>query len=93
MTDRNPRQYYSEDQIANFVLELIAGRRKWVEEIAKEGLKPEILAAAERSFAIEKSLKGKSSVSVPGAPGEKEIVYVSEEPLTRPKRPGLWRWR
>ena len=93
LTDWDPRKFYSDDQIANFVLELIAGRRKWVEEIAKEGLKPEILAAAERSFAIEGSLKSKSSVCVPGGPGEKEIVYVSEEPLTRPKRPGLWRWR
>jgi len=93
LTDWEPRKFYSDDQIANFVLELIAGRRKWVEEIAKEGLKPEILAAAERSFAMEKSLKNKTSISVPGGPGEKEIVYVSEEPLTRPKRPGLWRWK
>jgi phosphoenolpyruvate carboxykinase (ATP) len=88
----DPKKFYSDEQIANFVLELIAGRRKWVEEIAKEGLKPEIVQAAERSFAVERNFKGKS-VAVPGIPGEKEIVYVSEEPVSRPRKPGIWRWR
>ncbi|OGF64871.1 MAG: hypothetical protein A2Y62_13155 [Candidatus Fischerbacteria bacterium RBG_13_37_8] len=92
LTEWDAKKFYSDEQIAQYVVELVKGRRVWTEEIAKEGLKPEIIQAAERAFAIEK-IGGKSMISIPGMPGEKEIIYVSEEPVKRPRRPGLWRWR
>jgi phosphoenolpyruvate carboxykinase (ATP) len=91
MTEWNVKKFYSDEQIANYIVELVKGRREWTEEIAAEGLKKEIIDAAERAFAIEK-IAAKKMISVPEMPS-KEIIYVSEEPLKRPRRPSLWRWR
>lgn len=84
LSEYDLKNYYSEEKIKFYVKELVEGRRKWVEEIAKEGLKPEILQAAERSFQIAKDIDIEK---------KKEVVYLSEEPVSRPKRPGVWRWR
>ncbi len=84
LTEYNLRNYYSEEQINFYLKELIEGRKKWVEEIAKEGLKPEIIKAAERSFDILKGLDYEK---------KREVVFSTEETTSRPKRPGVWRWR
>ncbi|MCD6377103.1 MAG: phosphoenolpyruvate carboxykinase (ATP) [Caldisericaceae bacterium] len=89
------RRFYSEEQINQYFKELIEGRKKFTEEIASEGLKPEIVRAAERAFMIEQKI-APTKVSVPDA--FKEKVAVREEISTgvssmRPRRPGIWRWR
>lgn len=84
LTEYDLKNYYSEEKIRFYVKELVEGRKKWVEEIAKEGLKEEILQAAERSFAIAKDIDFEK---------KKEVIILSEEPVSRPKRPGVWRWR
>lgn len=84
LDEYNLKNYYSEEQIKFYLKELVEGRRKWVEEIAKEGLKTEILQAAERSFSILKSIDFEK---------KKEVAILSDEPTLRPKRPGVWRWR
>lgn len=84
LDEYNLKNYYSEEQIKFYLKELVDGRKKWVEEISKEGLKNEILQAAERSFSILKDI---------GFEKKKEVVYLSDEPVSRPKRPGVWRWK
>lgn len=84
LDEYNLKNYYSEEQIKSYLKELVEGRKKWVEEISKEGLKTEILQAAERSFSILKSIDFEK---------KKEVVYLSDEPVSRPKRPGVWRWK
>ncbi|RCK72399.1 MAG: phosphoenolpyruvate carboxykinase [Ignavibacteriae bacterium] len=85
-------KFYNEEQIGNYIRDLVDGRRKWTEEIASEGLKQEIINAAEKAFAIERTY-GKKYVYVPSAYGEREVVVESEEQFTRPRKPGSWRWR
>ncbi len=91
LSEWDVKKFYSDEQIANYIVELVKGRREWTEEIAAEGLKKEIINAAEKAFEIEK-IASKKIISVPGLPG-KEVIYASEEPIKRPRRPGLWRWR
>lgn len=47
-----PEEYYSQEQINAYLRDLVDGRRKFTERVAEEGLMPEILRAAEESFAI-----------------------------------------
>lgn len=42
--------YYSEEEIEDYLEDLVEGRRQHTEEIASEGLDPEIVRMAERSF-------------------------------------------
>lgn len=90
------RRLYSQEQIQTYVADLVAGRREFTEEIASEGLRQEILYAAERSFRIDKSGK-KSQVILPGEEEreseqeEKPAILVRSK--TRPKRERFWRGR
>ncbi len=89
------RRFYSEEQINNYLRELIEGRRKFTEEIAAEGLKPEILRAAEKAFRIEQALQG-TKVFVPETPFARQSpteAAPGASGLTRPRRPSPWRWR
>ncbi len=89
------RRFYSEEQINQYLRELIEGRRKFTEEIAAEGLKPEILRAAEKAFRIEQTI-AKPVISVPTGIGQKEGKKITWQPAAaavRPRRPGSWRWR
>ena len=54
-----PEKYYSQDQIDNYLRDLVNGRRKFTEKVAEEGLMPEIIKAAEKSYSIapEKTTK------------------------------------
>ncbi len=92
LSQYDPRKLYSDDQIKAFIEDLVEGRRKFTEEVAREGLKQEILDAAERSFSI--SSKGKSFVSFATKrrefPSEKDLE--AHEPLRRPPRRPGWRY-
>jgi len=46
----DPKRFYSEEQILGYIRDLVEGRRRFTEEIAREGLDPKILEFAERSF-------------------------------------------
>ncbi|HZX11262.1 MAG TPA: phosphoenolpyruvate carboxykinase (ATP), partial [Acidobacteriota bacterium] len=49
----DPKKYYSEQEIQQYIHKLVQGRRKFTEEVAEEGLRDEVLWAAERSFRID----------------------------------------
>jgi len=93
LTDWDPRKFYSDDQITNFVLELNRRPAEWVEEIAKEGLKPEIPGRRRAVVCHREEPQEPRPRLRPGWPGEKEIVYVSERAADRPQASGLWRWK
>ncbi|MDH7516417.1 MAG: phosphoenolpyruvate carboxykinase (ATP) [Bacteroidota bacterium] len=50
MDNWDVRRLYTTEQIEYYIDDLIRGRRAFMEEVAEEGLRPEIIAAAERSF-------------------------------------------
>jgi phosphoenolpyruvate carboxykinase (ATP) len=84
----NPKSLYSQDQIDNYLKDLVKGRRKFTEEISREGLNPEILKYAERSFRISPEIKEEKSFSVstyvPDVKDKHAPYYW--EPKSRPKR-------
>ena len=96
LDDWDIQRFYSEEQIQDYIMDLVEGRKKYTEEIASEGLRQEILYAAERSFRIDKSSK-RTKVFVPG---KEEQELEREEPSalltrskTRPRRDRFWRGR
>ena len=48
----DPRKLYPAEEVKRYLADLVKGRIKFTEEIALEGLKPEIARAAEKSFGI-----------------------------------------
>ncbi len=90
------RRFYSEEQIQGYIKDLVEGRRKFTEEIAEEGLRQEVLYAAERSFQIDRSEK-KARISVPETPEREQEVHEKPvfhtESKTRPRRERIWRGR
>jgi phosphoenolpyruvate carboxykinase (ATP) len=95
LDDWDVKKFYGEEQIESYVRDLVDGRRAYTEEIAREGLRDEILYAAERSYRIDKSA-GKSRMAVPE---ELEPSDVPPEPAfpsdfkSRPRRDGFRRSR
>ena len=104
----DPAMFYSQEQIDMYLDRIVEGRRKFTEEINREGLNPEILQNAEKSFRIQP--KKKTTVAVPdGVPNENEKMgEKGEEPeeieenipvipdwetKSRPKRAILGRYR
>ncbi len=86
------RKFYSEEQIHFYIKDLVEGRRRFTEEIASEGLKQEVLYAAERSFRIDKSAeKAKVSVSPAAAEKAEERPFYFWESKSRPRRGSFWR--
>ncbi len=90
------QRFYSEEQIQGYIKNLVDGRKKHTEEIAAEGLRQEILYAAERSFRIDKSGK-RAQISVPGEEKQKQEeedrpVFITSS-KTRPRRDRFWRGR
>ncbi len=74
------RRYYSDEQIDAYIKDLVDGRREFTEEIAREGLRNEVLAAADRSFRIGRS-----------GPTSTWSVSVPKEFKSRPRRHGFRR--
>ena len=86
------RKYYSDEKIGEYIADLVEGRKVYTEEIASEGLRDEILYAAERSYRIDKS--GRSTqVFVPDAPEAGAKIPEIPEFKSRPRRGGFWRSR
>lgn len=98
MDEWDVHKLYTNEQIDALIKDIIQGRRAFLEEIAKEGLRPEIVAAAERSFramgdtTVRKTGGSMVSMHSPSAP-EPRVVVKHDEPVSRPRKPGVWRWR
>ncbi len=86
------RNFYSEEQIQHYIKDLVAGRRKFTEEVSSEGLREEILYATERSFRIDKSEKEERE-AVPESPAAEEKPVIIRESKSRPRRERFWRSR
>jgi phosphoenolpyruvate carboxykinase (ATP) len=97
----NAKNFYSEEQMEELIYDLFEGRKQFTGEIAEEGLKPEVLKAAEESFKLIKGRRPK----VKGVPTETTETAEAEElegelaaplPLeskSRPRRPNRGRYR
>ena len=83
--------YYTPDQIQDYIANLLEGRQTYTEEIAAEGLRDEVLYAAERSFRIAGQPK-KRHDSDPGSHEAEESPDFLEF-KSRPRRERLWRNR
>jgi len=93
LDDWNPRGFYNEEQIEAYVHDLVEGRRKFTEEIIEEGLRDEVIHAAERSYRIDRSGK-RSTTVVPGKPvPESPRPESPREFKARPRRSGFTRRR
>jgi phosphoenolpyruvate carboxykinase (ATP) len=98
------RKLYSNEQIQNYIKELVQGRREFTEEITKEGLRSEVLHAAERAFRIAKDTKTIVSMfttekagSVPTKSTQDEQITINNltdiQIKTRPRRTVGFRFR
>lgn len=95
ISDYNPRKMYTPQQIETYLKEIVAGRRKFTEKIASQGLDPEIIKFAEKSFEIVKDSMPRSVF----IPAQDEKGEMKSEPVTRswvsknrPPRPAGYRW-
>jgi phosphoenolpyruvate carboxykinase (ATP) len=86
------RNFYTEEQIQHYIKDLVAGRRKFTEEVSSEGLREEILYATERSFRIDKSEKEEKEPAPESADAEEKPVIIRES-KSRPRRERFWRSR
>ncbi len=102
LTPYNATEMYDQEQIDGYVEGLVDGRRKYTSEIAQEGLTPEILAAAERSFEIQPKKKlHPVSGEIPKDADVEEVEVSPDTPTpipdwetkSRPKRVILGRFR
>jgi phosphoenolpyruvate carboxykinase (ATP) len=86
----DPRNFYSQEEIEDYLRDIVEGRMKFTDEIADEGLKDEIIRAAEKSFAIMPKRRDKVALSGSGetksGPDEKESQESS--PVERFWQPG-----
>jgi phosphoenolpyruvate carboxykinase (ATP) len=70
----------------------VAGRREFTEEVSSEGLRQEIIYAAERSFRIDRSAKEEKEPAAE-IPAEEEKPIAFGESKSRPRRERFWRSR
>ena len=88
----NPHNIYSQQQIDTYLNDIVAGRRKFTEEISGEGLNPDIIKFAEDSFQIARGSKPKS-VFIPDRESAGEIETATPSIMktwvskVRPPRP------
>jgi phosphoenolpyruvate carboxykinase (ATP) len=61
----DPGKFYSRAEIDEYLTEIVEGRRKFTELISDEGLKDEVVRAAEKSFEIMPKARDKAFVSPP----------------------------
>jgi phosphoenolpyruvate carboxykinase (ATP) len=94
LSDYDLKKFYSQEQIDRYVKDLVEGRKKHTESVADEGLRSEIIRAAERSYQIDRTSKKIYQIPYAGKTEKEPVVLVkSDEPVNRPRRPGVWRWR
>ena len=85
--------FYSSEQIEDYMQDLVQGRRKFTEEVAAEGLNSELLDAAERSYRIVRG-EHKPAAETPYEPEEPdEWIEPVDVPRQRPPRERGWRYR
>ncbi len=101
LDEYNPEKYYSKEQIDNYIKDLVDGRRDYTEFIANQGLRQEIIDAAEKSFSIAGGKK--AEVSVPELKQDKpkeekppsvssELPDLKWETKSRPRRSRMGRY-
>ncbi len=94
MSPYDVEKFYSKEQIDAYVRDIVDGRRDFTQEIAAEGLDPEIIKWAEESYRI---VGGKKVAVAPFAPEAKKEperreaprrdYFADYEPARRPRRP------
>jgi phosphoenolpyruvate carboxykinase (ATP) len=67
----DPRNYYSQEEIDRYLAGIVEGREKYTAEIAAEGLREEVLRAAEKSFEIAPKRRDRASVPSTAPVGKK----------------------
>jgi phosphoenolpyruvate carboxykinase (ATP) len=75
VTPFQPEKFYSQAEIDEYVVELVDGRRKHTEDIAGQGLRPEVVKLAEQSFElclanVHGHVDKKANKQAAGAPGD-----------------------
>jgi len=76
----NASKFYSADEIERYASELLEGRKKFTEEIAKQGLRPEIVRLAEESFGFV-SREARKEAARASATGAEKKEKPKEVPL------------
>ena len=92
----DPANFYSKEQIAAYLAELVEGRRKHTEEIAAQGLRKDIRDLAHRELDQIEAIAGKRKAEAwaPSEPAADREAAEDRAPLSRwitswePKRPG-----
>ena len=69
ITHYDPKNFYSEEQIAAYVQDLVEGRRAFTEQIAQEGLRKEIRDLAHREL---DAIEGRKKVEQWAPPEERD---------------------
>jgi phosphoenolpyruvate carboxykinase (ATP) len=85
------QNFYSADQIQDYISDLVEGRQIYTEEIAAEGLRDEVLYAAERSYRIAGHRKKRYDSDPESQETEESTDFL--EFKSRPRREGFWRNR
>ena len=97
LDDFDVKRFYSEEEITFYIRDIVDGRRKFTEEVADEGLHPEIVKTAEETFNIVSSDEGPKEPSKEEKEEEAEFEptwdTLTWEPKTRPPRPAGRRLR
>jgi len=92
-----PENFYSQEQIEGYIYRLMEGRKNFTAEISEEGLKPEIIRAAEETFKLFKGKPSKAEeITIEATePAEEEelAVPLPVESKSRPRRPNRGRYR
>jgi len=97
LTGYNVNDFYTAEQISYYIKDLIEGRKKYTDVIASEGLNADIIRMAEKTFRPGGEMRPGIAVPGPGIPKPSAepvvIVRTDDQPVSRPRRPGSWRWR
>lgn len=91
LTRWDSHNFYTADQIQDYIADLVEGRQTYTEEIAAEGLRDEVLYAAERSYRIAGRRNKKSGQGPESQEPDESTDFL--EFKSRPRREGLWRNR
>lgn len=92
LNDFRVKDYYSQQQVEEYIADLVKGRKEFTIEISEEGLNPDIIRDAEKSFEIDRR-STKSRVATPTSmEKESEATLETKAPLnwtpkSRPPRP------
>ena len=90
-SEYDPGEFYSREEIETYLADIVQGRIDFTDEIAEEGLDPEIVKAAEKSFEIMPKRRATVSVSSPDVeapPAPKEEEAEESTPVERFWKPG-----